>query len=51
MATVYFCLKAVLDTGLPVNEGLHRVVRVIAPKGSVVKAPHMFQDIARQCGT
>jgi N-methylhydantoinase B len=36
MATVYFCLKAVLDPGLPVNEGLYRVVRVIAPKGSVV---------------
>jgi N-methylhydantoinase B len=36
MATVYFCLKAVLDPTLPVNEGLYRVVRVIAPEGSVV---------------
>ena len=36
MATVYFCLKAVLDPGLPVNEGLYRVVRVVAPEGSVV---------------
>ncbi len=36
MATVYFCLKAVLDPSLPVNEGLYRVVRVIAPEGSVV---------------
>ena len=36
MATVYFCVKAVLDPGLPVNEGLYRAVRVIAPEGSVV---------------
>jgi N-methylhydantoinase B len=36
MATVYFCLKAVLDPALPVNEGLYRVVRVVAPEGSVV---------------
>jgi N-methylhydantoinase B len=36
MATVYFCLKAVLDPTLPVNAGLYRAVRVIAPEGSVV---------------
>jgi N-methylhydantoinase B len=36
MATVYYCLKAVLDPSLPVNEGLYRVVRVVAPEGSVV---------------
>lgn len=36
MATVYFCTKAVVDPDLPVNEGLYRTVRVIAPEGSVV---------------
>lgn len=36
MATVYFCLKAVLDPDLPLNEGLYRIVRVVAPEGSVV---------------
>lgn len=36
MATIYFCLKAVLDPALPVNEGLYRAVRVVAPEGSVV---------------
>ena len=36
MATIYFCVKATLDPNLPVNEGLYRVVRVIAPEGSVV---------------
>ncbi len=37
MATVYFCVKATLDPDLAVNEGLYRVVRVIASDGSIVK--------------
>jgi N-methylhydantoinase B len=36
MATVYFCTKAIIDPAMPVNEGLYRAVRVIAPEGSVV---------------
>lgn len=38
MATVYFCLKAMADPNLPVNEGMYRPVRVVAPEGSVVNA-------------
>jgi N-methylhydantoinase B len=36
MATVYYCLKATVDPNLPINEGLYRTVKVIAPEGSVV---------------
>ena len=36
MATVYYCLKAVVDPHLPINEGMYRPVKVIAPEGSVV---------------
>lgn len=36
MATVYFCVKAILDPTLPVNQGLFRAARVIAPAGSLV---------------
>ena len=36
MATVYYCLKAIVDPGLSINEGMYRPVRVIAPVGSVV---------------
>jgi N-methylhydantoinase B len=36
MATVYYCLKAVLDPNMPVNAGFYRVVEVVAPDGSIV---------------
>lgn len=36
LATVYFCLKTMVDPGLPTNEGLIRSVKVTARKGSVV---------------
>lgn len=36
MATVYFCTKAIIDPAMPVNEGMYRAIRVIAPEGSVV---------------
>src|SRR5438105_4207075 len=36
MATIYFCAKATLDPDLAVNEGLYRVVKAIAPEGSIV---------------
>lgn len=36
MATVYFCTKAMIDPAMPVNEGLYRTIRVVAPEGSVV---------------
>jgi N-methylhydantoinase B len=36
MATVYYCVKAMLDPDLPINEGLYGVIDVTAPAGSVV---------------
>jgi len=36
MATVYYCLKAMVDPNIPINEGLYRAVRVVAPDGSLV---------------
>jgi N-methylhydantoinase B len=36
MATVYYCLKAMVDPDVPINEGLYRPIRVVAPEGSVV---------------
>lgn len=36
MATVYYCLKAMVDPGLSINEGMYRPIKVIAPEGSVV---------------
>ncbi|MBI4183941.1 MAG: hydantoinase B/oxoprolinase family protein [Proteobacteria bacterium] len=36
MATIYYCLKAMVDPGLSINEGLYRPIRVKAPEGSVV---------------
>jgi N-methylhydantoinase B len=36
MATVYFCLKAMVDPNLSINEGLYRPIKVIAPEGSIV---------------
>jgi N-methylhydantoinase B len=36
LATVVFCLKAVVDPSLPSNEGIFRVIRIDAPEGSVV---------------
>jgi N-methylhydantoinase B len=36
MATVYFCLKAMVDPNASINEGLYRPVEVIAPEGSIV---------------
>jgi len=36
MATVYYCLKAMSDPNVPINEGMFRPVSVIAPEGSVV---------------
>ena len=36
MATVYYCLKMMVDPDLSINEGLYRTVSVTAPEGSVV---------------
>jgi N-methylhydantoinase B len=36
LATTYFCLKAVVDPYVVTNEGLYRVVSVVAPEGSIV---------------
>jgi N-methylhydantoinase B len=36
MATVYYCVKAMIDPGLPINEGMYRPIKVIAPEGSIV---------------
>lgn len=36
MATVYYCLKSMIDPELPINEGMYRPIRVVAPEGSVV---------------
>lgn len=36
MATVYFCLKAMVDPNASINEGLYRPIEVIAPEGSIV---------------
>jgi len=36
MATVYFCLKAMVDPNASINEGLYRPIEVIAPQGSIV---------------
>jgi N-methylhydantoinase B len=36
MATVYYCVKAMIDPGLPINEGMYRPIKVLAPEGSVV---------------
>ena len=36
MATVYYCIKAIVDPHLSINEGMYRPIHVIAPEGSVV---------------
>jgi N-methylhydantoinase B len=36
MATVYYCLKAMADPALSINEGMYRPIQVIAPQGSIV---------------
>ena len=36
MATVYFCLKAMVDPNASINEGLYRPIEVVAPEGSIV---------------
>ena len=36
LATVVYCLKAVVDPSLPNNEGAFRVIRIVAPEGSIV---------------
>lgn len=36
MATVIFCLKAVVDPAITNNEGVYRVIRLNAPAGSIV---------------
>jgi N-methylhydantoinase B len=36
MATVYFCVKAMADPHLSINEGLYRPITVVAPEGSIV---------------
>lgn len=36
MATVYYCVKAMIDPDLPINEGMYRPIRVLAPEGSIV---------------
>ncbi len=39
-SAVYYCLRTVLDPGVPPNDGAWRGVRIIAPKGTVVNAVH-----------
>src|SRR5581483_1916562 len=36
MATVIYCLKAVVDPSIANNEGVYRVIRLSAPAGSIV---------------
>ncbi|HVL57749.1 MAG TPA: hydantoinase B/oxoprolinase family protein [Burkholderiaceae bacterium] len=36
MATVYYCVKAMVDPHLSINEGMYRPIKVVAPEGSVV---------------
>lgn len=36
MASVYYCLKMMIDPHLSINEGLYRTVKVVAPEGSIV---------------
>lgn len=36
LATVVYCLKAVVDPALPNNEGVLRTIRIEAPEGSIV---------------
>jgi N-methylhydantoinase B len=36
MATVYYCVKAMIDPDLPINEGMYRPIKVLAPEGSIV---------------
>lgn len=36
MATVYYCLKSMIDPELPINEGMYRPIKVVAPEGSIV---------------
>ncbi len=36
LATVIYCLKAVVDPTIPNNDGVYRVIRLNAPEGSVV---------------
>jgi N-methylhydantoinase B len=35
-ATVYYCLKALLDPELPANSGMFDIVRIAAPEGSIL---------------
>ena len=37
-ATVYYALKAILDPTIPPNGGYYRVIRIVAPEGSIVNA-------------
>lgn len=36
LATAVYCLKAVVDPSLPCNAGVFRVIRIVAPEGSIV---------------
>lgn len=38
LATVYYAVKTVVDPNIPPNAGLHRPIKVSAPKGSVLNA-------------
>ncbi|MBI1778105.1 MAG: hydantoinase B/oxoprolinase family protein [Proteobacteria bacterium] len=38
LGTVYFAVKALIDPEIPANAGLHRVIHVTAPVGSVLNA-------------
>ena len=35
-ACLYYCLKSIVDPGLPANGGYYRAIRYVAPEGSVV---------------
>ncbi|QBP42514.1 hydantoinase B/oxoprolinase family protein [Paenisporosarcina antarctica] len=38
ISAVYYTLKTIIDPSIPVNDGCHRPITVIAPKGTLVNA-------------
>ncbi|GIN93806.1 5-oxoprolinase [Siminovitchia terrae] len=36
ISAVYYTLKTIIDPGIPVNDGCHRPIKIIAPKGTLV---------------
>lgn len=36
ISAVYYTLKTIIDPNIPVNDGCHRMIRIVAPKGTLV---------------